>query len=249
MKAETLGKLRIALTRESDANKPLAAMLREHGAVVYDCPLIAVASETTDEFDSALGALGEYNWLVLTSAHAAQAVISRVKVPPTVLVACVGDATANVVRGSGKHVSLVPRDASAAGLLKALKIVEVKGNRILWPRSEIADSALKSGLEALGARVDDPVAYGNAPNAEGGALLAHLLYEHALDAVVFASASASTNAVGAAGELLAGVRLYSIGPATSRPLLDSGLEIAGEAADHSVAGLFATILAGESNRE
>jgi uroporphyrinogen-III synthase len=75
------------------------------------------------------------------------------------------------------------------------------------------------------------------------------LAQGAVNAVAFASASAAANALKSESFSLRMARLYTIGPSTSQVLLDAGLQIAGEAADHSARGLFEVIAAGESERE
>jgi uroporphyrinogen-III synthase len=250
MESKTLSHLHIALTREREANEPLAVTLYERGATVYHCPLIRIAPPLNPtEFDAAVKALRRYDWLVFTSAHAVRAVLSRRSIPDRVRVACVGVATANEVLKSHENVTLAPTEASSKALADALAHVGVANARILWPRSEIAEARLKIDLEALGARVDAPVAYRNVPDHGGGTLLATLLSNHTLNAIAFASGSAVKYAIAAAGERLGSVRLYSIGPSTSLVLTTAGLKIAGEATDHSAAGLAQAILAGESNRE
>jgi uroporphyrinogen-III synthase len=246
----TLGRLRIALTREQAANAELAALLRAAGATIFECPLIRIQppSDATP-LNDALKRVEEYDWLVLTSANAARAVIERVEIPTGTRIACVGDAPAAIVRESGLTVSLIPKRTTSKGLLEALVEHGLKGVRVLWPRSELAPQTLKRGLQTHGAEVDDPVAYRNAPDPGGMERLQKWLAQGAVNAVAFASASAAANALKSESFSLRMARLYTIGPSTSQVLLDAGLQIAGEAADHSARGLFEVIAAGESERE
>ncbi len=246
----TLGRLRIALTREREANAELAALLRAAGATTFEFPLIRILPPRDPApLESALQAIDRYDWLVLTSGNAAQGVFSRVGSTGRVRIACVGEAAAAVVRAAGAEVALLPERATSKGMLEALGAAGVDGAKVLWPRSELAPPTLKEGLTALGAQVDDPIAYRNEPDHDGAAELKRLLQSDALDAIAFASASAATNALAAVGDLLAGMRVYSIGPTTSQALRQAGVKIASEAADHSARGLADVIIAGERERE
>lgn len=243
--------IRVALTRESEANAELAALLAHAGAEVLDCPLIRIVPPRDPApLRAALQRLAAYDWLILTSANAARAVLQgALPARNGPRIACVGEGTAGAVRHAGWRVDLVPRQATREALQAAVAAVGVSGARILWPRSEIAPPGFREALQAAGATVDDPAAYGNQPDAEGAKKLRGLLEQGLVDAVAFASASAARNAIAACGELLVSARLYAIGPATARVLREAGLKIAGEAADQSASGLAQVILAGESRGE
>lgn len=239
----------VALTRESKANAELELLLP--GLRVYDCPLIRIVAPKDDTpLRAALTRIEDYDWLILTSANAAEAVFERgLPASADPRIACVGDVTASVVRQAGWRVDLVPPRATREALQAALAAAGLNGARILWLRSELAPPGFREALQAAGATVDDPVAYGNEPDAEGAEKLRGLLEQGLVDAVAFASASAARNAIAACGELLVKARLYVIGPSTARALREAGLKIAGEAADQSASGLARAILAGESSGE
>ncbi|MBK8205754.1 MAG: uroporphyrinogen-III synthase [Planctomycetes bacterium] len=249
MAQRTLSGLHIALTRESEANAELAAELVQQGATVHDCPLIRIQPpDHPAPLLEALEHIDQYDWLILTSVNAARAVLSRAKPAPALRIACVGSATSAFVTSHGLQVTLQPTRAHSKGMLEALAEVGVQGASALWPRGNAAPATLKEGLQALGAVVDDPVAYRNVPDLAGLEVLSSLLRTGTLHAIAFASSSAAENAAAALSDGLKQLRLYSIGPSTSRTLEAAGLQVAGEAADHSARGLAQVIVAGESQR-
>ncbi|MCC7508860.1 MAG: uroporphyrinogen-III synthase [Planctomycetes bacterium] len=249
MAHRTLSGLHIALTRESEANAELAGILGQQGAVVHDCPLIRIVPpDDPAPLLHALQHVDEYDWLVLTSVNAARATLSRAKPSPALRIACVGSTTSAFVASHGLQVTLQPERAHSKGMLEALAGVGVQGASVLWPRGGAAPTTLKDGLQALGAVVDDPVAYGNVPDVTGLESLSSLLRAGTLQAIAFASSSAAENAAAALVDGLRQLRIYSIGPSTSRTLEAAGLQVAGEAVDHSARGLADVIIAGESQR-
>ncbi|MCB9933462.1 MAG: uroporphyrinogen-III synthase [Planctomycetes bacterium] len=255
MAEETPGKLhglRIAITREQPGE--LATWLSAQGATVVHAPLIRVVAAPGEELLHML-ASHSYDWVVFTSGNALRFVVVESGVGPSLApggrpgktpsVACVGESTAEEARGLGLRVDLVPKRQHIKGLLEAFAALPDRG-RVLYPRSEIAPSTLKEGLQALGFVVDDPVVYRTYPDKHGMQAFAAQL-KRGLDAVVFASPSAVRYAVEAVGDELNRLRLYSIGPSTSEALRQAGLTVAAEASEHSTAGLAQAILAKESS--
>jgi uroporphyrinogen-III synthase len=247
---QTLAGRRIALTREPDANADLAAALSDAGARVLLCPVIRIAPpRDPGPLGACLSHLERYDWLVLTSVNSLRAVQTHVKgrhVPARLKLACVGPATADFAHEAGLEITFVPRRYHTKGLLEAFaERDDVAGARVLHPRGELSPGTLAAGLRALGAEVDEPVAYRTLPDSDGMDALTKALAD-GLDAVAFASPSAVDNAVEAVGAAaLNDLRLYAIGPSTSRAISAHGLSAHVEAGEHSAAGLLRAILAGE----
>jgi uroporphyrinogen III methyltransferase / synthase len=241
MSEETPGRLqglRIAVTREQAGE--LAGLLADAGAEVVHCPLIRVAPATGGELAAALART--YDWVVFTSSNALRFTM-QAGVPRCANVACVGGSTADEARAHGLSVTLVPVRGHVKGLIEAFAALGLSGGSVLYPRSELAASTLKEGLQALGFTVDDPVAYRTLPDTAG---MASLAGQTDLQAIVLASPSAVACAANAIGDRLGRLRIYSIGPTTSRAVREAGFQLTGEAAEHSTAGLVAVIIEKES---
>ncbi len=179
---------------------------------------------------------------------------------PGVLVAAVGPATASALEERGVAVDVVPGEFIAEGLVATLDELGLvpAGTRVLLPTASRARPVLSDALRSWGAEVDVLPVYDTAP-AEALGLPAEELA--AADFITFTSASTAEEFAGllaaalaaearAAGEsppalaeLLAGVRLCSIGPATSAALRALGLTVAVEAPEHTAAGLAEAIAA------
>ncbi len=181
---------------------------------------------------------------------------------PGVLVAAVGSATASALEERGVAVDLVPDEFIAEGLVSTLEQEGIvpAGTRVLLPTARRARPVLPDALRARGAQVDVLAVYDTVA-AETLALPPAELA--AADFITFTSASTAEELaalVGAAlaaggapagsqalAELLVGVRVCSIGPATSAALGALGLHVAVEASEHTAAGLVAAI-AGAAQR-
>ncbi|MCA8914580.1 MAG: uroporphyrinogen-III synthase [Planctomycetes bacterium] len=240
-----LAGLRIAVTREEPGE--LAGLLGAERAEVIHCSLIRIVGPIdATELDTCLDHIGDYAWITFTSSNALRMTIQRGRALDGPSVACVGESTAATAREAGLQVALIPERRHVKGLIEAMAAQSGRG-RVLYPRSDIAPGTLKEGLQALGYQVDDPVAYGNEPDMDGVETLGKAL-EQGLDAIVFASPSAVRAAIAPLGHAgLSGLQIYSIGPTTSAAIRENGLQVAGEAAGHTLSSLVDAVIEGQRN--
>jgi uroporphyrinogen III methyltransferase/synthase len=242
--------LRILLTRRPEQSAALADRLTAAGAVVVQAPLIEVAPpEDTGPLDRALRALGEFDWLVLTSGNAARALRTRLEalaldpvLPAGLRVATVGPATSSAARallGASRIDAEPATDFRAESLLAVLAAHDLAKRRVLIPLSDRARDVIRAGLEDRGARVEAVVAYRTVLPAEARDRLEECLRQ-GVDMIAFASPSAVegfTAAMGGAG----GVPAAVIGPVTAAAARQAGLDVRVVASPATTEGLLAAL--------
>jgi uroporphyrinogen-III synthase len=244
---------RVLVTRALHQAGSLSDGLRALGAEPVEVPVLEIRPPASfAAMDAALGQLGSYDWLILTSANAVHALVERVTLLGISLeaktlphVATVGEATASAARKAGLQVAFVPEKYVAESLVEGLH-VEVAGQRILLARAEVARDVIPDALRAAGAVVDVVDAYRNvlpeaAPEQLRRALAA------GIDAATFTSSSSATHLAEAARVTgiawpLTAVPAVSIGPITSQTLVDLGWEPAAEAEPYDIPGLLAAVV-------
>jgi uroporphyrinogen III methyltransferase/synthase len=217
----------IVITRAREQAGPLAALLEEAGGQVLAVPTIAIEPPASwAPLDRALERLGEYAWVVFTSANGVAMVRRRLEAQGRGMdalggarLAAIGPATAEALRAGGRRVDLVPSEYVAEALVDGLRDRLRRGDRVLLPRAAEARDVLVRELGALGARVDEVAAYRTRPATEAAAELRAALAGRRIDAVTFTSSSTVRNfaALFRPGELqtlLAGVVVAVIGPIT-----------------------------------
>jgi uroporphyrinogen-III synthase len=218
----------VVVTRAEASDGPLCAQLRSLGLEVLLWPAVEVSATDTAALDQALQKLGEFEWIVFASRNAVTAVISRIPVqPPTLHVAAVGRATAQVLRQRGWRVDLVPDEANAGALVSAFAPLAKAGMRVLFPASSRALPTIMKGLAQLGAEVTQVEAYRTDPAALDVADCKSWIERDAIGAVTFASPSAVIELERALGKadferLLRNAAAVAIGPTTARELSDRG---------------------------
>ncbi len=238
-------------TRSPRQARELDRLLEERGAHPLSYPCIDIAPPLDpDSLDRALeqAAEGAYDWLVLTSANAVEAVEGRLGLlgvsPGRIAgtrVAAVGPGTAAAVAERlGLGVDLCPEEYVAEAL--AERLVEERARRVLVPQAEKAREALVRLLEASGVEVEAVVAYRTVLGS-GGEDVPRLLADGRVDSVVFASPSAVDNmAVRFEQEKgdwshLREVCIACIGPVTSAAAERRGLEVHVLPREHTMEGL------------
>jgi uroporphyrinogen-III synthase len=258
MNTPPLHNKRIVITRAEAQAGPLIARLRALGAEPLACPAIAIAPPADyAPLDQAIARLGQYNWLIVTSANGARALLGRMAelgADTTQLrrmrIGAVGPATARALAELGIEAGFVPADYVAEAVLG--EIGDVAGQRILLPCADIARDALAAGLRAQGALVDDVAAYRTVPGA-GAAELLPWLREHTIDAVTFSSSSTvrylleGMEATGldraAARALLERAAIVCIGPITAATAQAEGLRVDAVAREYTGDGLVEALIA------
>jgi uroporphyrinogen-III synthase len=250
---------RILVTRAHHQASALAGALKDRGAEVVEIPAIEIVPpDSYDALDAALRRIGEYQWLIVTSVNGANALVARLRAlhqnvlaafdmalgPSGALrIAAMGPATASALESCGMVVDLVPNEYVAERLAEALRD-QVFGKKILMPRAKIARDLLPMELQKAGASVDVVEAYQTVVPTTSLAAMREIFSRPGQmpDAVTFTSSSTVTNFFRLLRE--AGVPGWparmaaaSIGPITSRTLLDHGIEPVVEAGEYTIPGL------------
>ena len=214
----------VVVTRAEPRGGGLRGELEQLGLAVLQWPVVGVEPTDPAEWEAERRAAGTFDWIVLTSAHAAEAVVDALPTPPPgVRIASVGPTTAATLRERGWPVDLVGPGNGAEGLVRALREAGVQGRRVLYPAGSRSLPTLPEGLRRLGADVVRVVAYRTVPAALDVDACRSSIARRAVGAVTFASPSAVIELERALGSadfqrLLATAPAVAIGPTTARAL-------------------------------
>lgn len=241
---------RILVLRSRAQAGSLIDAIEAAGGTAYAFPVIRIADpEDWGPLDEAIDNLDRYRWLVITSANGAERFVGRLRargvdVARLSRVAAVGSTTASTLESLGVRVDLVPPEYKGKALPGAMAPHLRPGDRVLLARGDLADKALVHGLEALGAVVDDRIAYRTLPTDEDPTELKRLLAEGAIHYAAFTSGSTVRNLLAVLGgpEALAGVRIACIGPETEAVARREGLPVHCTARVYTVDGLIEAIV-------
>jgi uroporphyrinogen III methyltransferase/synthase len=246
---------RIVVTRAPEQAGELIERLSALGAEVIALPLLEfVPVEETSSLDDAIRMLVQFDWLIFTSQNAVTFFARRCNdfgiplksISDRTKVAAVGPVTANAAGMAGFTVHFVSAEAHGAGLAAGLGM-EMKGKRVLLPRSDRARPDLPAALRDAGAEVVEVIAYRTAaPEKTQTATLERVLRGE-VDVITCASPSAFDRLAELIGieelrRLATQVTLAAIGPVTADAIRHAGLLVAIEADQPTSAGFAAAIV-------
>jgi uroporphyrinogen-III synthase len=243
---------RVLVTRAAHQAGNLSEGLRGLGAEPVEVPVLEIQPPVSYEpLDAALRQLGNYDWLILTSANTVHALVERsaalgiVTSSPSPKVAAVGSSTAQAARDAGFTVDLTPENYVAESLAAKLKY-QISGKRFLLARAAVARDVIPDTLREAGAIVNVVDAYQNVVPEAAPQQLCEAI-ERGLEAATFTSSSSVTHLAEVARTAdvrfpIAGVHAVSIGPITSQTLRDLGWQPVREADPHDIPGLIDAVV-------
>jgi uroporphyrinogen III methyltransferase/synthase len=244
---------RIVITRGRDQAASLRQTLTELGAEVIEIPTIEIRDpDSWEPLDAAIHRLGEFDYLLVTSANGVRNFLARLKACGRdvrdlkgLTIGAIGPATAAEFAKTGITVDFVPREYRAEGLLELLAGTELRGKSFLIPRAKVARDLVPRVLAERGARVEVVEAYQTVtPEFPSGEL--DRLITPPPDVIAFTSSSTASNFAKLCGArplptVLEGAVVASIGPITSDTIRKLGLTVAIEAKESTIPGLIRAV--------
>ncbi|NOX56514.1 MAG: uroporphyrinogen-III C-methyltransferase, partial [Planctomycetes bacterium] len=194
--------------------------------------------------DRVLQRLGEYDWIVFTSANGVEGLFGRLwqtggdlRQVGRVQLAAIGPATADALERFHLRADLVP-DAYRAEELAAVLKAHVPGRRVLWARSTRARDVLPRELEAAGAHLDQCIVYQNVDREQLTPEELAMIEQGELDWIGLSSPSIARSLFRlltprALAQLGERVRIASISPVTTEAALEVGLPVNAEAIEYT----------------
>lgn len=240
---------RLLLPRPEAQSRSTARAIRERGAEPLLMPVIEIAPPPDPTpLERAVATLSSYAWVLFTSANGVEhffAALARARKDARAFgaarVGVVGPKTAAALERAGIVPDLVAKEFVGEGLAAAL-IAGSPSGKVLLARALAARDALPEALQAAGFSVDIAPVYETRPVADAAkAALRNVISSQRAEAILFTSSSTVTQTLDALGPdavpLLAGLTVASIGPLTTRTLLDAAVRLDVEAETSTVDGL------------
>jgi uroporphyrinogen III methyltransferase / synthase len=248
-----LAGLRVAVTRAPEQSRELVARLTELGTTVISLPAIAFEEPLDSKpLDVAIRELRTFDWLLFTSSNAVRffarrcraldfeiANLARSEKP--VFVAAVGPATSEAAASEGFVVGHMAEEFRSAELASELND-QLRGRRVLLPRSDLASAELPGALRAAGAEVTEVIAYRNVPSSSAAPEALELVRRGDVDVIAFFSASAFHHLAERVGHAALGrATIAAVGPVTAAAIRETGLTVEIEARQATSASFVAAL--------
>lgn len=241
---------RIVVTRTREQAGELSKALRDLGADVIELPTIRIEGPPDrQEFAELVTHAHEYDWLVFTSPNGVErffdaffASYADARSLGNPCIAAIGAGTAAKIREYRFAVDLIPERFVAEGLIDAFKKEDIENLTMLWVKAAETRDIVGEGLTALGAIVDECIAYRTVAETEDPTGARARLEEEGADLITFTSSSTVDHFFALGLDWPEGCVAGSIGPVTSETLRQKGMKPAFEASKHDIPGLCAAIV-------
>ena len=232
---------RIVVTRAKSQAAELSSKLHQLGADVIEIPVIELCPlEDYTALDTAIANLESYDWVIFTSANAVDFFLRRLRIAQKDWrsvrgrICAIGPATASALEPIVPE--LVPTEQHSEGVVAAFRPFEMRCARVLLPRASAAREVIPTALTDMGASVDVVDAYANIIPTDAQSRIEGMKTRPSW--ITFTSGSTVKNWIALAGrQSLEGVRIASIGPATSDVIRKHGLKVDVEADPTTMEGL------------
>ncbi|MGH7864815.1 MAG: uroporphyrinogen-III C-methyltransferase [Candidatus Binataceae bacterium] len=238
---------RIVITRARDDSSQLARELRALGADAIEFPTIeAVAPDSFAQLDSAIARLGDFDWILFTSARGVDGFMARVRErghdireAARASIGAIGPATAACVEQYALQVAVMPSEYRAEAIVPALGPGRIKGKTFLVARAQDAREVLPEMLRAQGAAavVIAPTYRTVLPAGAAVEKIRDQVLADAPDLVVFTSSSTVSNYCALMGRAGDGQKAAVIGPITEKTALEHGFSVVAKPDEYTIAAL------------
>ena len=221
----------VVVTRPRERSGTLSARLRALGADVWEYPCIqTVPLDPCPAMAQALEHIGDYEWLVFTSAAGVDTLWSwlereekDVRILGDVRLGAIGPGTARALAAHGLRASYLPEVYDALHLGEGLPAA----GRVLLLRAEEGSQALTQALERRNIAYDDVACYRTVYENPRSQQLREMVESGGADLVTFTSASTVKGFVASVGEDadFSGITGICIGRQTAAEAKKYGIQV------------------------
>ncbi len=240
---------RVVVTRATSQASQLRSLLEARGAEVLEIPTIKILPpQTTEEkhdFVENVSHIHSYDWIVFSSVNGVEQFFEAFYKAYTdarslggAKIAAVGASTAAMINSYRYAVDLMPKEYVAEALVQEFADKEsVENLTMMWVRGADGRDVIAKGLTALGAIVDECIAYHTVAETEDVTGDRKRLNEGGADFILFANSAGARNFFDHGNKIPQGCKIVSIGKITSQTLRDLGQTVDLEAAESTMESL------------
>jgi len=248
----------VVVTRAREQASESAALLEEMGASVIQFPTIEI--KPLNDYSHVLETirnLSEYRMIIFTSVNGVEHFCAQLaksgldcRAFAGLIVAAIGPATADALRGVGLEPDFIPQKYVAESVAEGLTAfygASLASMRVLLPRAKEARDVLQDTLRAVGAQVDILPVYETVPVKTRKEEVLEKLAAGEIQCITFGSSSTVTNFLSlipvATLQQYPALKLACIGPVTAATLEQAGLTCHIQPEEYTIPGLAAALAA------
>lgn len=238
---------RVVVTRSLQQASTLTAGLIELGAQVIEMPAIKIASKNIGLLQMKIDRLEEYTHLMFTSKNGVEIFMRELfrkrdaRSLHGIKLCAIGSGTRKALLSYGLRTDIMPTTYVAESLFEELEKHISSESKILFPGASMSRDYLKQKLEEI-CTVDEVKIYDTMIEEPCEEVIEEVL-RNKPDYITFTSSSTVKNTITLLGDKVGDVlsngktKIISIGPITSKTVIESGYEVYAEAQKHDIESL------------
>ncbi|WP_330389793.1 uroporphyrinogen-III C-methyltransferase [Cellulosilyticum sp. I15G10I2] len=243
----------VIVTRAREQSSALVEKISDMGGNAIELPVIKIQEiEDNHELDECLSSLKAYNYLIFTSQNTVDIFFNRLREKGLdsrglahMKICAVGPQTVYSLNKQGIRPDIIPERAIGEALYTSLSQELKREDSILIPKSAIAREYLVENLSKI-CSVKAIDLYNTVTEAIDKDMILRMLDEDKIDYITFTSSSTVKNFIRGIGRehisKLNRTKLVSIGPITSKTILEYGLTVYKEPEIYTIEGLIECII-------
>ena len=226
----------------------MAELVSEQGGDPIVQPAITIGPpDDWSPVDDAISRIGEFDWLVFSSANGVRRFMDRLfelgrdsRAIGSAKLCAIGPRTSDALCDYGLRCDRLPEEYRAESLAESL-IADAKGKRFLLLRASRGREVLAETLRAAGGDVTQIVVYTSTDVQAVDDALKNQLANGEVDWVTVTSSAIAKSLASVYGDALKNAKLASISPITSETLRAQGFEPTVEATEYTTAGVISAM--------
>ncbi|MEW6102405.1 MAG: uroporphyrinogen-III C-methyltransferase [bacterium] len=224
-KKPLFGKKILVLRPEGQIDN-LSKILFDKGAEVIKFPIISIVPYNDPALPYILEKINSYDWLVFTSTNGVRLFFEKLDdirgfYGPKI--AAIGEKTRDEIARLKIKVDIMPETYQQEALLDMLLKEGIKDKKVLVIRSKEGRDILISGISRNGASVNTLILYEAKPTEKDPNPIKSIIQNNEIDAICFTSPSCVSSFLKLIG--IFDAKIASIGPITSKALMDNGISV------------------------
>lgn len=243
----------IVVTRSRSQNSKLVSEIINLGGNPIEFPVIKIEPIVPNyELDNCIENINEYNYIVFTSENSVNIFFERLnnlgldsRVLYNSKIVSIGSSTTKTLNEKGIKSDIIPRKFVSEFVVEELKTMLNKDDKILIPRSYNAREYLINELSKI-SNVNECKIYKTVKDDSNKTNIQKLLNENKIDYITFTSSSTVKNFVEIIGaenlQQLKNTKIISIGPSTTKTILNFGLDVYKESKVYNINGIIKELI-------
>jgi uroporphyrinogen-III synthase len=216
----------VLVTRPKEQADSLIALIKEEGGIPLPFPVVTITGTDKARDEFTINHISRFKWIIFTSKNGVDHFFRIIKDYKLSFdhqkFAAVGEKTAQALHERGIHSILVPKRYDAVALVELLKKEVSVGEKVLFPKGNLAPSYIKDQLKDK-AEVEELVVYETKPAEDvdwGIVLKADCFFFLSPSAVSFMTAYYEKKQ----NSRILKTPAFCIGPTTNQAALEKGFQ-------------------------